>query len=51
MNWSDADLEVASCCGFPVARYQRWSLRGRSVLWSHQDVNRWIERVKSLKIR
>jgi hypothetical protein len=50
-RWSEADLEVAFCVGFPAARYQLWTWRGREVRWSRQDVARWIERVKSLKVR
>jgi hypothetical protein len=50
-RWTDDDLATASCCGFPVAKYQLWTRRGREVRWSRQDVSRWIERVKSLKIR
>jgi hypothetical protein len=51
-KWTDDDLATASCCGFPNARYQTFGVYGgREVRWSRQDVARWLERVKSLKVR
>jgi hypothetical protein len=50
-GWSEADLAVASSVSFPRATYQTMA-RGRTeFFWSRREVDGWLERVKSLKIR
>jgi len=52
LKWNDSQFSIASCLAFPNASYRVWNSRGGSEpLWSRQEVQRWVERVRSLTIR
>jgi hypothetical protein len=51
LKWTDDQLATAGACGFPTPRYQRYTRRVCEYRYSRQTVDKWIERVQSLKIR
>jgi hypothetical protein len=51
-KWTEEQFSTAGTCGFPLAAYRMWNSRGGSEpFWSRQEVQRWVERVRSLGIR